>query len=380
MSSDLIIGKLITATAPRRRALRGVVLPPKPGSRSAALRITVDGGKPKPFNPDGWTIAVKAGRDYQHGTLPAEHLATRTMLKAEMRLQPRDTNAWIATYAVRKGSVPLYAVADAVPLAALSPARAEEWAKVRTCVRCGEVRRRPLPLSPEGPRYCDPCHQAEAVERWTRQARAAQADAAAWAREVLEDTRTLLVATVSHPPNAGGVWWHLYAETTDGAVLTDARIRYGYEDRDDDVARHPDFWTPERIAEHHARREGTISRDEAQPTIEDVARRRIITWRPRWSGGLFLGSATADIPEHDCISDRLALWAAWSWGRTGYWYPTPAIPWSRPASHPRYRAHDAMLRAPRDLTAEIADLRSLLHLIAHGPAPEPSCGPEVITR
>lgn len=244
MTDPKIIGCLIQATAPKRRPRKGVLLPPKPGPRSISYRLAVDGKTPAPFNPNEWTITVLAGPVYSHDNLPAMHLATRTMLKAEQRRQPADEDAWIAEYKVYRGTALLYAVADTVPMTGLTPARADAWTKARTCVRCTKQFPRPLAASPQQERYCQPCHELAARERWTEQARAVQADAAAWAREVLDDPRTVLLTDDQYPNAGRGRGYR--AETIAGQILADVRVR-AFDGSYDDV-RYPDSWSPEQIA------------------------------------------------------------------------------------------------------------------------------------
>lgn len=357
-----LIGCLIEATAPRRRKLRGVVLPRTERSRSDALRLAADGRAPIRFDTDGWTITVIAGPIYTFGELPAEHLATRTMLKAEMRLQPADEDAWIAEYKVRKGTVPLYAVADAVPMKELSPARAEAWAKARTCQRCGELRPRPLAENPDGGRNCGPCHELLAAERWTEQARRAQEDAAAWARDILAEPDTLLL-THDKP-------WHatrLRVETVAGGLVFDGRLR-----NFDDLGwiTNSDNYTPEQIQANLQKYEGTIGRTEFAPTAAELEGRRIIAWydRDTWIEGHQLPR----VEPSDALGDRLALWTGHAPRRQGRWYPEPRFPWNfLPNTFPPFKAHRELHRGGNP-AAEISNLRTLLHLMAWNSPPTPT--------
>jgi hypothetical protein len=358
-----IIGCLITAKAAHRRTIRGVVLPPAPRSRNGALRITVDGKAPKPFNPDdGWTITIQAGPTYSHGDLPAEHLATRTMMRTEMRLQPADTDKdWIAWYTVRKGEVPLYPVADAAPMKALSPARAEAWAKGRTCQRCGDLRPRPLAENPDGGRHCGPCHELLAAERWTEQSRRAQAEAAAWARDILAEPDTLLL-THDKP-------WHatrLRIETVAGDLVFDGRLR-NFDDLD--WITNSDNYTPEQIQANLQKYEGTIGRTEFEPTATALADRRIIAWydRDTWIEGHQLPR----VEEADALRDRLALWSGIAPHRNGWWHPEPRFPWNFLPLFPQHKAHRELHRGGNP-AAEISNLRTLLHLMAWNSPPTPT--------
>lgn len=372
MTDPKIIGCLIQATAPKRRPRKGVLLPPKPGPRSISYRLAVDGKTPAPFNPNEWTITVLAGPVYSHDNLPAMHLATRTMLKAEQRRQPADEDAWIAEYKVYRGTALLYAVADTVPMTGLTPARADAWTKARTCVRCTKQFPRPLAASPQQERYCQPCHELAARERWTEQARAVQADAAAWAREVLDDPRTVLLTDDQYPNAGRGRGYR--AETIAGQILADVRVR-AFDGSYDDV-RYPDSWSPEQIAADKAEvMDGTIAPAEWKALAATIADHRFIMWRSCWGHSSLPADLDTPIPDTDELSTRLALWTGWiPANRWGYWYPEPKFPWTFSSVHPRYQGHDLLRRQPRDLAAEIADMRSLLHRMADGPAPEPTIG------
>lgn len=366
-----LIGCLITATAPRRRALYGIVLPPAPRSRNGVLRLDAPGRAPIKFDPAGWTVTVIAGPIYNRATLPAEHLATRTMLKAEKRREPAKGQKPIAEYKLYRDTAWLYAVVDTIPMAELSPARTDAWIKTRTCVRCTQRFPRPLYASPEGERYCQACHELAARERWTDQARAVQADAAAWAREVLTDPRTTLLTDDQSPHDGRG---RLYrAETIAGDVLADVRVRAW--DCYDDV-HYPDLWTPEQIAAHKAKSmDGTIGPTEWKALAATIADRRYIMWRSCWGHSSLPADLDTPIPDTDELCTRLALWTGWMpANRYSYWYPEPKFPWTYSSVHPRYAGHEALRRQPRDLAAEIADMRSLLQRMADGPAPEPTIG------
>lgn len=363
MTETKIIGCLIQATAPRRRALRGIVLPPAPRSRNGALRLVVDGRAPIKFDPEQWTVTVLAGPVYGYGELPVEHVATRTMLKTEKRLQPAEGAPVVAQYKVRKGTVPLYAVADAIPLADLPPARAEAWTAARTCQRCGEQRRRPLTRYRDGARRCGKCQQAVAFERWTEQTRALQVEIAQWARDVLADPRTLLITR-------GGTWgaWHIRIETLAGEPVIDVRLR-DIEDLDDWETRHRADRTPEENQQWRAKYDGTISKGEFQLTAAGLQDSRLVGW---YQTDSFIDLASMPhVEQTDEVEDRLAVWSGEAPFKSGDWYPEPRIPWTYYPLHYQPHCEHRHLRGDVSLEQELAHLRKLIQLMAAQPAPEP---------
>lgn len=364
MIDHKLIGCLIRADAPNRRTRRGVLLPPK--SPRFRHRLTVDGKPPIPFNPDGWTITVLAGPLYRHSELPAEHLATRTMLKTELRRQPAPGQKPVAEYKLRKGTADLFAVADTEPMAALSPARAASWTAMRTCQRCGKERPRPIPEQ-DGVRNCSDCRKTLAFECWKEQSRRAQAEAAAWAREVLDDPAAVLVAR-----SKGWDITRYRAETVAGEPLLDERVR-GIDNVDDDS---PYFSTPadpeqaaEMIVARRAKYDGTISKTHLAHLAPAFTDFRLIGWYQQCAtGNVGIGHINSD----DVLSERLALWSGVAPANGApYWYPEPRMPWSyHPPTFVPYNTHRSL--DEDNLPARISNLRTLLHLMAHSTPPEPS--------
>lgn len=369
MTEKSLIGCLITATAPRRRALRGVVLPPAPRAITNTLRVAVDGtARPRPFIPDQWTITILAGPVYSYGILPVEHLASRTMLRTEQRRQPAPGQKPIAEYRLRRGTADLYAVADTKPMPQLSDNRADAWTRARTCHRCSKPGPRPFPSHADGGRYCSACREQLAVDRWTEQSRAAQDDAALWARAVLDDPAAILI---THDRE-----WkirRIRAETVAGTVIADVRVRT-FDDLGM-LAYHSDG--PTEIADREAAYAGSIGPAGYAETAPALAVSRIIGWdyNCRQTGhGM---THVADIALDDVVEDRLALWSGVSSPhRFGDYFQSPRIPWSwTPRTYPPYSAH-LELRSRKgddvDLGAELRHLRTLIHLMAEQEPPQPS--------
>ena len=356
------VGCRIQATAPRRRALRGIVLPPAPRSRNGAMRLAVDGRAPIKFDPEQWTITVLGWAVYGYGELPTEHLATRTMLKAEKRLEPAKGAPVVAQYKVRKGTVPLYAVADAVPLAVLSPARAEAWAAARTCTRCGEQRPRPITRYRDGARRCGKCQQAVAFERWAEQTRAVQAEITQWARGILADSRTLLITR-------GHQWHrqHIRIETVAGGLVTDVHVR-DIEDLDAWQAKFYADKPADEIEAWRAKYDGTISKTDFMPTVASLEHARLVAWH---TGDASSGHSLPCVQWGDDVNSRLALWSGEAPFRSGDWFPEPRLPWSFYPMHYQPHCEHRHLRGDVPLDQELAHLRKLIELMATQPAPEP---------
>lgn len=356
-----LIGRHITATAPRRRVLRGVVLPPAPGSRSTKLRLALD-DRPKPvtFDPTQWTITCGAGPLYRHGQL-TEHLATRTMLKTELRREPAPGQKPIAEYQLRKGTAELFAVVDTVPMKELSPARAAAWTKSRTCERCGTVRPRPIPEN-DGAHNCSDCRKTIAFERWTEQSRRAQAEAAAWARGVLDDPAAVLVARAP----GWDITRYRVESVLSGCLLVDERIR-GIDDLHSITFSPPK--TVEEFADWAAKYDGTINRHQLAELAPSLKESRLIGWHSQSATG---SVGIGNIANTDVVSDRLALWSGVApVNGAPYWFPEPRIPWSYyPPTFVPYTTHQGL--DPENLAARISNLRTLLHLMAHSTPPEPS--------
>ena len=377
-----LIGRRVLACSARRKR-PGVILPPLRRSPER-LRLALETGQVVPLDP-AWTIEdhpdlVKdargeilsttkrfAGRPtYRYGDLPAQQLATRTMLRTEHRREPRPGQQPIAFYALYRDWAPLFAIADTVPLPPLSEKRAEAWKAARTCSRCGVQRPRPLELSP-GPdpaRFCTPCRQDAAEERWTRQARAAQADMAAWAREVLADPLTVLAAKEDDPMDWIAPRYRV--ENVDGQVLLDAHVRTA---TDEQVASYqPDV---------RKRLEGSVYVGDLLQIIQLISGSRIVTWYggelDRLPFGLWkiVGDdfpRTHTAPE-DRVAERYRLWTGESpGGRYEWWYPEPKLPWTWTGTG----EHERGYKTAQTAKARVHWMREYLGRMAEQEPPEPT--------
>ncbi|SCL43198.1 hypothetical protein GA0074692_6760 [Micromonospora pallida] len=162
---------------------------------------------------------------YKSGELP-EGLATISMLR-RMRRRPALGQSAVATLRYRPHNryeyAPLYEIAAAQELPPLPPGRQAAFTAVRTCARCAATRDTPWPVSSHSDRrLCPGCVRAErlaaARPSWNR----LRAGAVAWAREVLADPDSVLLA----------LWrldWgcpiELFAATLDGRVLVDVLVQ-----------------------------------------------------------------------------------------------------------------------------------------------------------
>jgi hypothetical protein len=162
-----------------------------------------------------------AGRPlYRGGELP-DHLATETMLgRQRRRLAAGQLPVASLLYAGNKHA-PLYEVRAAVPLPALSTKRAAAYEAARTCVRCGSREDRPLGLTDDGRRLCAADHRRERLAECGPSWLALRMEATAWARGILADPNTVILAAhqewLNHP-------LELRAITTAGMVLVDAVV------------------------------------------------------------------------------------------------------------------------------------------------------------
>lgn len=271
-ATDRLIGQRVTATSTgsSKRRLRGVLLPAvREGGR---LRLHADSGGVVALNPAGWLIAPEtgmaerrkdrrrtecpAGRPlYRHGDLPALQLATVTMLRRARR-RVADGQQPIASYMTYRDYAPLYAVADAVAMPPLSPARQAAWDTARTCVTCVTRAATPYERGPDGERHCEPC-QEPAAEAWWHAQRAKDRTAGTeWARGVLADPAAVLIYSANTVPSSC-----LRVETLDGEVLIEVDLR---------AEPIPDWWP----AEDHAR---FTNPREVVDQIRTLACRRLIS-------------------------------------------------------------------------------------------------------
>jgi hypothetical protein len=339
-----------TATAGQEPArLAGVLLPPVEEARPARLHLDhFTTPSVTEADPAEWIITDErtaaerkadkrvqtcpAGRPvYRHGDLPAQQLATDTMLR-RMRRRRRPGQAPVASYLMpSRGYAALYAVADAEELPPLSPARQEAWTRARTCALCGATRSTGAPylLGHDEQRYCEPCQEPAAERCFRAQHAERRAAAAAWAREVLADPGApLLVAVRPWYPSL-----HVMYANRAGEVLFDRRLQPGWKDHDADlmppVPGTPSYVDPVDVA----------------PYLRDVlTARRLIVWDYELDHlEHFLSDAvagTVKLPIRD--GDRFARhWAGWLGERE----PTG----------PRAYRHNVRFRRPRwpDTPAEV---------------------------
>lgn len=376
-----LIGRYVLACSARRKR-PGVILPPLRRTPDR-LRLALDGGQVVPLDP-AWTIedhpSLLTGRQgeilstskrhagrptYRHADLPAQLLATKTMLRTEHRRQRRPGQQPIAYYSLYRDWAPLYAITDTMPMPQLSQKRAEAWKTARTCSRCGVQRARPLELSP-GPdpkRYCTPCRQTTAEERWITQSRAAQADMAAWAHEVLADPRTVLAA--NEDPHGWGAP-HFYVETAGGQALLDAEVRTA---TDEEVAGYQ--------SDARQKYEGSVYVGDLLEQIRGISERRIVTWYggelDRLPSGLWK-IAGDDFPRthtatEDRLGERFRLWTGESpGGRYQWWYPEPKLPWTWTGTG----EHERGYKTAQTAKARVHWMREYLTRMAEQEPPEPT--------
>ena len=394
LTPDELIGLYVSV---KRRAHyeHGVVLPPRPGTKAVRLRLALDDGRTVRIDDPAAldltphhsltretktnkilaTAKRVSGRPtYRYGDLPAKHLATKTMLRREHRRKPAPGQLPIAYYDAREMWAPLYAVVDAAELPPLPTARAEAFTGARTCTVCLTVFERPLPKSPEGDRYCEPCHQEAAEQRWLEQARAAQHQAATWAREVLADPTAVLV----HRDRD----WQIPAyriETFDGTQLLHAKIR-SFEDVETIRLGNDTPAERQKLRDRYA---GTVSAREILPQLEALHGRRLITWAGLHDQDFYAWDSenqrrlTPMLTSalDDQISPHFALWSPVApWRGSGFWYRQPELSSS-------YTGHDGhiehLLRVAPNLASALATIRGRLTAMATETAPEPRIAKDI---
>lgn len=159
---------------------------------------------------------------YRSGEVP-DHLATVTMLRlTRRRPAPDQLPAATLLYHGNKYTE-LYEIAGTEQLPPLPPRRQAAWTAARTCARCADTSLAPWPprRGRRLRRLCPHCDQAEGIAAarpsWLR----LRAAATAWARGVLADPDTVILAAYHHD-RGGGYPLHVRAETPlTGEVLVD---------------------------------------------------------------------------------------------------------------------------------------------------------------
>ncbi|MFG1642643.1 hypothetical protein ACGFMK_20320 [Amycolatopsis sp. NPDC049252] len=227
-------------TADVTQSLTGVLLPPVPGQPAHRLRAVLtapvrgrepgdvvfldarrwqfDSNVPQADASTPRRTRCTAGRPvYTELTLPADILLPLPALRRR-RLIPARTQAPVATLRANSGRhSPLYAVADAVPIPAETPRQARALQRIRTCGTCDIASDEPFRMARDGQRYCE-THFDAAVERVKRGGRArGRAVSAVWARDVLGDPATLMLALLG----ADNDKIILHAESLAGEVVFD---------------------------------------------------------------------------------------------------------------------------------------------------------------
>ncbi|MFC6885264.1 MULTISPECIES: hypothetical protein [Actinomadura] len=255
----------------------GVLLPPAKPSGPARLHTDTDRLLRLPRS--GWMVAPETptveqrrsrartlcpqGRPvYRWNDELAPQLATSSMLRRARR-RPAEGQEPIASYLItgKKDYAPLYAVADTVPLPALSPARAAAWDRARTCARCGTRRRDfdgPYAAGRDGARYCGDCQEPAAERWWHAERDAGRAAAGAWARGVLDaaaaDPSQVALAAIGYATLA---YVPITATTWDGQPLISAKVGT----------------SPDYPSERYARPADVIEQ------LRALQGRRLIVWR-----------------------------------------------------------------------------------------------------
>ncbi|MGI5502339.1 hypothetical protein [Lentzea sp. CA-135723] len=184
-------------------ALRVVLTTPALG-KPAGQVVTIEAQRWR-ITPSPTVIASTASRDthceagrplYSEAELAPHVLATLQTLNL-MRLRPSLLQAPVASLRDSSNTPPaLYAIADAeaIPTA---PRNAAANARRRTCVTCGDTSATPFPATADGRRYC--LEHIESARHRVENAGKARDRAVnvLWAREVVNDPETVLVAMVS---------------------------------------------------------------------------------------------------------------------------------------------------------------------------------------
>lgn len=192
---------------------------------------------------------------YRYGQLP-DGLATTTMLR-RMRRRPAPGQEPVGTLIYRRSKhAALFEIAASEELPALPAGRQAAWTAARTCARCAATSSTPWPLTYDSDRRrCPDCVGAERLAAARPSWYALRAQAVDWARDVLADPDSVLLALYR-------VDWgcpiEVHATTTDGQVLVDILV-----------------W-PERTRPGLARTPGAIAADQIVPHLTPLVGARAI--------------------------------------------------------------------------------------------------------
>jgi hypothetical protein len=203
---------------------------------------------------------------YRHDDLPADRLATVTMLK-RMRRRLAEGQQPVASYlSTSQRYSPLYEVAASVELPPLTPGQQARRAVARTCWRCGVTRDDPFPCyyhgGKEQRRLCEDCRRRERLAECMPSWLAGRLAASAWAREVLADPQTVLIHVQRLGPDSRSGWpFRIRAAAVDGTVLLG-----------EDVCR---VWLPPNCPE---RKPGQVLAVDIADKVRALLDRRLVAW------------------------------------------------------------------------------------------------------
>lgn len=272
-------------------------------------------------------------------------LATSGMLKP-VRRRPADGQTPAYRYWTGHAWAPLYRLADTVALPPLSPGRQARWDAARTCRRCSKRSDYTFAVGADGQRYCEPCQEPAAKAWWEAERAAERAAAGAWAREVLADPATMLIAG-----QRLSAYRRVLAVDLTGAVLLDVKVPHPYYA--DNLASMPADLREELVdaaSVEHAAIELTYRRLIPWWTSHDVGALQAIlsdTGRPPPAPGADL------VRDGDAFGDRYSRWVG---ERT---YPQDSY---------RYRQGLRQQNPPGEFADRPATMRALLDQMAATPA------------
>lgn len=246
-------------------------------------------------------------------------LATAGMLDAERR-EPAPGQKPAGAYWTGHAWANLWTYADTVAKPPLSPGRQRQWDANRTCTRCAKRSTTPWERARNGKRYCSACIEPAMRELWEAERAADRPGLTAWAREVLADERTVLVAGQERQYVT-----ELRAETVAGDVLLDALVVYPHMDP---------LFADEMPADVKAR---AIQVEEVVDQLVELAGRRLIGWWTRSLAGA-VGRLVAlepdgrglhapqllEVPDGDRAGRRYSRWVGKWWGRSVLFTPVVA--------------------------------------------------------